>query len=198
MTPLILASGSEVRSLLLRQARVPIEVVPAAIDEASVKRSLLAEDVSARDIADALAEAKARKVASKYPGRLVLGADQVLEFEGELLSKLSSPDEAIQQLTSMRGKKHDLFSAAVIYDDVKPVWRHVGKVSLFMRDATDAWLADYVDRNWSSIQSAVGGYKLEEEGSRLFTKVHGDYFNVLGMPLLEILSYLTLRGFLPR
>ena len=198
MDPLILASGSEIRSSLLRQARVPVEIVPAAVDEASIKLSLISENVSARDIADALAEAKARKVASKYPGRLVLGADQVLEFEGELLSKPSSPDDAIQQLTSMRGKKHDLFSAAVIYDDVKPVWRHVGKVSLFMRDASDTWLADYVDRNWSSIQSAVGGYKLEEEGSRLFTRIHGDYFNVLGMPLLEILSYLTLRGFLPR
>lgn len=198
MEPIILASTSEIRANLLRQSHVPFEVQPARIDEETIKASMVAEQAKARDIADALAEAKARKIAFKNPGTLVLGADQVLEFDNDLLSKPQSPDDALTQLKSMRGQKHKLYSAAVIYEDAKPVWRHVGAVSLSMRDASDDWLQGYVDRNWDSIQFSVGGYKLEEEGPRLFTRIDGDYFHVLGLPLLEILSYLTLRGTLPR
>jgi len=94
----------------------------------------------------------------------------------------------------MRGDRHTLLSAAVIYEGGKPLWRHIGVVRLRMRDASDAYLQEYVTRNWDSIREAVGGYKLEEEGVRLFSRIEGDYFNVLGMPLLEILNYLTLRG----
>jgi len=97
----------------------------------------------------------------------------------------------------MRGKVHQLLSAAVIYGEGKPQWRHVGTVRLHMRDASDTYLEDYVSRNWDSIRWSVGGYKLEEEGVRLFHRVEGDTFNVLGLPLLEMLSYLTLRGVLP-
>ena len=123
-----------------------------------------------------------------------MGCDQVLEFDGQLVSKPEPPEQALAQLRAMRGKRHKLLSAAVLCRDGKPDWRHVGQVRLTMRDSSDAYLQDYVARNWDSIRHAVGGYKLEEEGVRLFTVIDGDYFTVLGMPLLELLNYLTLRG----
>ena len=194
---IILASGSDIRAQLLRNARVPFEVSAARVDEDAVRASLEAENASPRDITDALAELKAQRVAAKNPDALVIGCDQVLAFGQTILSKPQTPDEALSQLRTLRGQKHQLLSAAVIYAEGKPQWRHVGVVRLQMRDVSDAFLADYVDRNWDSIRHAVGAYKLEEEGVRLFTRIDGDYFNVLGLPLLELLSYLTLRGTLP-
>ncbi len=179
---------------MLTRAGVEFEAVAAKVDEDAIKSALLADGAKPRDIADALAEAKARKIAAKNPGAIVLGSDQVLDFNGTLLSKPKNPDEALFQLKSLRSNRHHLLSAAVIYDDAKPVWRHVGQVRLYMRDASDGWLEDYVARNWDSIRHSVGAYKLEEEGVRLFTRIEGDHFNVLGMPLLEVLSYLSLRG----
>lgn len=191
---IILASGSEIRATLLRNAGVTFDVIVARVDEDSIKASLIAEQASPRDIADALAEMKAMRVASKHPDALVIGCDQVLAHNREILSKPETLDHALAQLQSLRGQTHQLLSAAVIYAEGKPQWRHVGQTRLFMRDVSDAYLADYVDRNWDSIRHSVGSYKLEEEGARLFSRIDGDYFNVLGMPLLELLSYLTLRG----
>jgi len=192
--PLILASASDIRAQLLRQAAVQIEVIPARVDEDMIRASMLAEAASPRDIADALAEMKAARISDKYPGRLVMGCDQVLDFKGRVLAKPETPKEALEQLVELRGERHMLLSAVVIYEDSKPIWRHVGQVRLRMRQSSDAYLAGYVERNWDSIRSAVGAYKLEEEGVRLFHQIEGDYFNVLGLPLLEILAYLTLRG----
>ena len=191
---IILASGSEIRSQMLRQAGVPHGVQIARVDEAMIKESMIAEGAPPRDIADALAELKASKVSDKNPGALVIGCDQVLDHGGHLLSKPQTQEGAFAQLTALRGDRHTLLSAAVIYLDGEPLWRNIGVVRLRMRDASDAYLQDYVARNWDSIRHAVGSYKLEEEGVRLFSRIDGDYFNVLGMPLLEILNYLTLRG----
>ena len=192
--PVILASGSEIRAQMLRQSGVDFDVQVARVDEQMIREALVADGALPRDIADALAESKARKVAQKNYNAFVIGCDQVLEFNGNLLSKPKSPDEAIDQIIAMRGERHTLLSAAVIYNEGKPIWRHVGQVRLRMRDATDAYISGYVERNWDSIQNSVGGYKLEEEGVRLFHSVEGDYFDVLGMPLLPLLAFLTLRG----
>ncbi len=191
---IILASGSRIRSQLLTQAAVPHDVIAPKIDEEMIKASLLAEDVSPRDIADALAGLKAAKISERMPGTLVIGCDQVLDHHGTLLSKPKTPNDAVAQLATLCGDRHTLLSAAVIYEAGQPIWRHVGQVRMQMRDASPAYIAGYVDRNWESIRHAVGAYKLEEEGVRLFTRVEGDYFHVLGMPLLEMLAYLTLRG----
>lgn len=182
---------------MLTRAGVKFEVIPAKVDEDAIKAALIAEGAKPRDIGDALAEAKARKIAAKHPEALVLGSDQILDLNGDILSKPETPENALDQLKSMRSNRHHLLSAAVIYEDAQPVWRHVGQVRLYMRDASDVWLSDYVDRNWDRIRHSVGAYKLEEEGVRLFTRIEGDHFNVLGLPLLEVLSYLTLRGILP-
>ncbi|MFT7594463.1 MAG: septum formation protein [Paracoccaceae bacterium] len=191
---LILASGSDIRAQLLRNAGVDFDVLRPRVDEQAVKSALLAEHAPPRDIADTLAEIKARRISEKHPDALVIGCDQVLDFNGLLLSKPQFPEQALQQLTEMRGKRHNLLSAAVICQGGQPVWRHVGQVRLTMRDASDAYLAGYVARNWDSIRHAVGAYKLEEEGVRLFSTIDGDYFNVLGMPLLELLNFLAIRG----
>ena len=195
--PIILASGSSIRAQLLQNAGLTFDVVTPRVDEDAIRASLLAEQASPRDIADALAEMKAARVASKHPEAIVIGCDQVLAFGQTVYAKPDSPEDALAQLQQLRGQKHQLLSAAVIYGEGKPLWRHVGVVRLTMRDASDAYLTDYVARNWDSIRHAVGCYKLEEEGVRLFTRIEGDYFNVLGLPLLELLSYLTLRGTLP-
>jgi septum formation protein len=191
---LILASSSEGRKELLEKSNISFLSVKPNIDEDAVKTSLLNENYSPRDIADALAELKASKISLKNPDSLVLGCDQILEFEGLILKKPSSKNIAVQQLMKISGKKHTAYSAAVIFENARPIWRFVGKADLFLKNNSERYIYDYVDRNWDSIKNSVGGYKIEEEGCRLFTRINGDHFSVLGLPLLEVINFLCIRG----
>lgn len=194
---IFLASASEIRLQLLRAAGIPVEACPARIDEDTIRAAMLAEGATPRDLADTLAEMKARKIAEKNPAALILGCDQVLEMNRRVFAKPESVDDARDQLRIMRCQTHRLLSAAVLFENGEPVWRHVGEARLTMRAFSDAYLDDYLARNWPSIRHAVGCYKLEEEGIRLFSAVEGDHFTILGLPLLPLLSYLATRGLIP-
>ncbi len=195
---IVLASSSTIRAQMLHAAGVDFTTTVPRVDEETIKRSLEAEQASARDIADALAEMKSQKGSQKEPDALVIGCDQILELDRTLQSKPTSPLDAKAKLMDMSGKTHALLSAAVIYQNGKPLWRHVGRARLAMHNLTQNYIDDYVDRNWEEIRHCVGCYQIEAEGVRLFSRIDGDHFTIQGMPLLELLSYLALRGTLPR
>jgi septum formation protein len=168
----------------------------AGVDEDAVKTSLLAQGASPRDIADALAELKAIRVSQKAPG-LVIGSDQTLEFEGRLYDKAVSLAEGRERLSVMRGKPHKLHSAVVVAKDGAPIWREIVSATLTMRDFSDAFLDDYLEREGEEALGSVGVYRLEGLGAQLFSKIEGDYFAILGLPLMGLMDLLRRHGALP-
>lgn len=197
MRPIVLASTSSIRATLLRNAGVQITTHSARVDEDTIRAALQAEGATPRDIADTLAEMKAERIAARHPDALIIGADQVLDYRGQAFGKPADTGELRQQLQTLRGQTHQLLSAAVVFEEGRPVWRHVGLARLAMRDFSDDWLNGYLDRNAADLLDSVGGYKLESEGVRLFSRIEGDYFTILGLPLLPLLEWLSVRGSIP-
>jgi septum formation protein len=198
VTRLILASASEVRARVLKSAGVAFDIRPAHVDEDAVKESLLAAKAPLRDVADALAELKAVRVSASRPDALVLGADQVLAFEGGLVSKCASLDEARVLLRRLRGRTHQLISALVLAKAGGAIWRTVETATLGMRDFSDRFLDDYLAAEGEGLLKGVGCYRLEGRGAQLFERVEGDYFTVLGLPLQPLLAALRQHGIVAR
>lgn len=195
---LLLASQSSGRAAMLRAAGLEFETTAAHVDEEALTASLAAEGQSARNIADALAEAKAIKISSRLPGVTVLGADSTLALDdGAMLTKPETPDEATAQLARMAGQRHRLFSAVVAARDGAPVWRAIGEARLWMRPLSDGFIADYVARHWDSIRWTVGCYEIEGAGVQLFERVEGDPWTIIGMPMMPLLNWLRATGLAP-
>lgn len=190
---LILASGSAIRRRMLEAAGLDFQVVPARVDEEMAKASLRAEGLKPRDQADALAELKALSVSRRQPG-FIIGADQMLAIDGETLDKPRDMGEARSHLTRMRGKTHELLCAAVVAREGAVIWRRVDTPKLKMRNFSDAFLDDYLARGGEVLLHSVGAYQLEGLGAQLFERVEGDYFSVLGLPLLPLLAFLREHG----
>jgi septum formation protein len=194
---LVLASQSASRRAMLDAAGVPYEAVRPQVDEDSAKAALLATGISPRNLADALAELKAVKLSGLDPTALVLGGDSVVALaDGRLLDKPVSRENAAEHLRMMAGTSIDLFSAAVIAEGGRPVWRHVERARLVVRPLSEAFIESYLDREWPAISGCVGCFRIEGLGVQLFTQTTGSHFTILGMPLLNILDYLRVRGVL--
>ena len=191
---LILASGSAARAAMLANAGVPHEIRVADVDEDAAKRRLLAECADVRAVAEALAELKAMHVSMNSSDALVLGADQVLAFEGSLLSKAKSMGEARDVLLQLRGKTHELLSAAALAKAGAMVWKHVGRAVLHMRNFSDKFLDEYLASEGEDLLKGVGCYRIEGSGVQLFERIEGDNFTIMGLPLLPLLAALREQG----
>ena len=191
--PIILASKSAARRAVLEGAGVPFEVSVAGVDENAVKTAMLAQGASPRDVADALAELKAVRVSRSRAG-FVIGSDQTLEFEGRLYDKVESLEAARERLVLMRGKVHRLHSAVVVARDGAPIWREVITATLTMLEFTDAFLEAYLATDGEQALGSVGCYRLEGPGVQLFSRIEGDYFAILGLPVFGLFDLLRRHG----
>jgi septum formation protein len=193
---LVLASQSASRRAMLSAAGVAFDATFAGVDEDAAKVAL--RHLAPRDLADALAELKAVKVSARMPGHLVLGSDSMVVLDdGTILDKPVDRADAAAHLRAMSGKRHDLWSAAVIAENAQPIWRHVERAKMHVRPLSDAFIETYLDAEWPAIAGCVGCYRIEGPGAQLFTRIEGSQFTVLGMPLLNILDFLRVRGELP-
>ena len=196
MSVLVLASTSPSRKLMLANAGVSFEAVAPLVDEDAAKASL--EGLSPRDLADALAELKALKVSQRHPTALVLGSDSVVALaDGTLLSKPETREQAADHLARMSDGVHHLWSAAVIAEDGRPVWRVVDGAKLHVRPLSYTFIDRYLDSEWPAVSGCVGAFRIEGSGVQLFHRIDGSHFTVLGLPLIPVLGFLRERGAMP-
>ena len=191
---IILASTSESRRQVLTAAGVPFTTASPTIDETILKDALLRDHTPLERIAGALADAKALQISQAHPQALVLGGDQTLLFDGELISKCPDMAAARALLMRLRGKQHRLVGGLTLAHEAKVVWRHTETAELWMRHFSDAFLDRYLKTEGPSVLSTVGCYKLEGLGAQLFHRITGDYFAILGLPLLPLLAELRKQG----
>ena len=193
--PLILASSSASRASILRNAGLTFTQLPARVDETALIESLVAEGAKPRDIADALAEAKTLKVArTAPPDAIVLGADQLLVCEGRIFEKPAGRAEAETHLAFLAGKRHELVGGVVAAKGGQIIWRHVETARLTMRAMDAAAISDYLDEAGDAVFASVGCYHLEGLGPHLMSRIDGDFFAILGLPLLAVLDMLRTQG----
>ncbi len=191
---IVLASGSTARRDLLRMAGIKFDADALPLDEEQIKQSMRESGATATDTAIALAELKAYRVSIKQPGRLVVGADQMLDVDGDWLDKPKDRAQAKEQLQRLRDKTHVLISAVVVFKDGERLWHNVSTARMTMRAFSDQFLSEYLDKNGDGLLSSVGAYKLEGMGVQLFSAIDGDYFTILGLPLLPLMDFLRHHG----
>ena len=195
MTSVILASGSASRRALLAGAGVEARSIKPNVDEDAAKNAMRADNISVRDQAMRLAELKAIKVSRSEPG-LVIGGDQMLNLNGEAFDKPKDLGAAREHLRKLSSHAHTLETAIVIAENGEPVWRHLARPKLTVRTLSEDFITNYVDQCGQALLSTVGAYQLESLGAQIFSKIEGDYFSILGLPLLPLLDYLRVRGIL--
>jgi septum formation protein len=191
---IVLASASTARRAMLAQAGLAFEVEPAAVDEESLKASLRAEGETAQAAATALAQLKAERISARVPDAVVIGADQILVAPERWFDKPRDRAEAAEQLRQLRGRAHELATAAVVVRGGQRLWHAVATPKLTMRGFSDEALEAHLDAMGEAVTSTVGGYAIEGPGVGLFTKIEGDYFAILGLPLLPLLGFLRQHG----
>jgi septum formation protein len=194
MTVVVLASASTARRAMLEAAGVAVEMMPARVDEAGIKASLAAEGAPTAAAAEALAEVKAMRISRRYPGRLVLGADQMLECSGAWFDKPADRPAAAAQLEALSGREHRLVSCVVAALDGSRIWHHTDEAVLRMRQLSAGFIAWYLDAVGDEALMTVGVYRVEGLGAQLFSRIAGDHFTIQGMPLLPVLGFLRERG----
>jgi septum formation protein len=192
--PLVLASKSAIRHAILRDAGIPVAVEPADIDERAIEQRSAKED--AGELAAVLACEKARTVAARFPGRLVLGADQTLALGERRFSKSADRAGARRQLAALCGQTHELHSAVALVRGSSVLFEHREVARLTMRSFSDQFLEAYLDAAGTAVTASVGGYQLEKVGIQLFEHIQGDHFTILGLPLVPLLEYLRTAGWL--
>ena len=190
MNEIILASKSEVRKKILMDNGITCAVEPSKVDEDIIKQSLLKEGATPEIISKNLAELKANKVSNKMPEKLVLGADSVIDLDGEIISKPKSRGEALNILRRMRGKAHFLISSVCISKKGNMIWNHTDKAELFMKDLNDNELKDYLSKISDKSLYAYNVYQIEGEGLKLFSEIKGDKNTIMGLPITKIKNYL--------
>jgi septum formation protein len=195
---IVLSSTSATRRKLLSQTGIYFKTAKPPVDESVIKVALRKAGASAAQVAENLAESKANSVGQIIPGAYIIGADQMLECDGRWYDKPADRDGARRHLESLRGKTHELITAAVIAHEGRVIWRHTEIAKMTMRDFSESFLDSYMEKAGDGIVKSVGAYEMEGTGSQLFEKVEGDFFSILGLPLIPLMGALREAGALPK